>query len=87
MARSDIGRANDLDSPHVWAVDTSGALGHVTDPAHALEQLGEALGDLTESREMATAEYGTMCSLRNAVDAFREYTAAFHVGVAPVFFR
>ncbi len=70
----------------MWAVDASGVIGYVTDPAHALEQLGEALDDFTESREMATAEYGTMCSLRNTVDAFREYAAAFLMGVAPVFF-
>jgi hypothetical protein len=42
----------DLDGPQVWAVDVSDVLGYVTDPAHALEQLGEALTDLGEADEM-----------------------------------
>ncbi|MEU3520551.1 hypothetical protein ABZ770_35745 [Streptomyces sp. NPDC006654] len=77
----------DLDGPHVWAVDASGALGYVTDPARALEQLGEALADLGEAEEIPDPEYGIMCSLRNAVDAFGEYTEAFRVGSAPVVTR
>ncbi|MEU2427067.1 hypothetical protein ABZ619_39655 [Streptomyces sp. NPDC007851] len=76
----------DLDGPHVWAVDASG-LGYVTDPAHALEQLGEAIADLGEADEMPDPEYGIMRSLRNAVDAFGEYTEAFRVGSAPVAIR
>ncbi|MGW5658271.1 hypothetical protein [Streptomyces humi] len=77
----------DLDGPQVWAVDASGALGYVTDPAHALEQLGEALADLGEADKVPDLEYGIMCSLRNAVDAFAEYVEAFRVGAAPVFIR
>ncbi|MEU2427741.1 hypothetical protein ABZ619_43335 [Streptomyces sp. NPDC007851] len=76
-----------LDGPHVWAVDASGTLGYVTDPAHALEQLGEALADLGEADEMPDPEYGIMCSLRNAVHAFGEYTEAFRAGSVPVAIR
>ncbi|MFF8329233.1 hypothetical protein [Rhodococcus qingshengii] len=77
----------DLDGPHVWAVDVSGVLGYVTDPAHALEQFAEALTDLAEAREMPNPEYGIMCSLRNAANAFGEYSETFRVGSAPVCIR
>ncbi|MFJ9712384.1 hypothetical protein [Streptomyces sp. NPDC101234] len=70
----------DLDGARVWAVDASGVLGYVTDPDRALEVLGEG-------REMPDQEYGTMSSLRSAVEAFDEYAEAFQAGAAPVFHR
>ncbi|MGW2689631.1 hypothetical protein ACWC6I_41570 [Streptomyces sp. NPDC001414] len=77
----------DLDGPTVWAVDPSGTLGYVTDPNHALESLGEALADLGDAHESRNPAYVATNSLQNAVDAFREYTAAFLAGVAPVSMR
>ncbi|MEU2625309.1 hypothetical protein ABZ642_45750 [Streptomyces sp. NPDC007157] len=77
----------DLDGPDAWAIDASGILGYVTDPHHALDAIGEVLADLSEAHELPNPEYATTSSLRNVMNAFSEYTAAFLAGAAPVSVR
>jgi hypothetical protein len=72
----------DLDGPTVWAVDASGTLGYVVDPARAIEALGEALDDLSSAEESPDPDYAARTAFRNALDAFTDYADVYRVGVA-----
>lgn len=66
----------------MWAVDESGTLGYVVDPARAIEALGETLDDLSSAEESPNPGYAARTAFRNALDAFTDYVDACRVGVA-----
>ncbi|WP_432168159.1 hypothetical protein [Streptomyces sp. bgisy031] len=72
----------DLDGGHVWAVDASGVLGYVVDPARAVVALGEALDDLGSADRCPNPDYAVRAAFRDALDAFADYVDAYRAGAA-----
>ncbi|MFF1594323.1 hypothetical protein ACFVY0_40500 [Streptomyces sp. NPDC058286] len=71
----------DLDDGHVWAVDASGVLGYVVNPAFSLEVIAEAIDDLAASGDCPDPAYAARSALDKALGGCLEFVAARRAGV------
>ncbi|MBB6440053.1 transposase [Streptomyces candidus] len=71
----------DLDGTDVWGVSGNGILSIVTDPAHSLDCLMEAIEEFITADECPNAEYARLHSMRSVTESLAEYTDARRLGI------